>query len=128
MQLDTFKIANLYKVEAFLKSDHPSQNPMLACQRLPTSKSIMEPNTSTIGEIRLFAGNFAPAGWAICNGQLLQIQDNQALYSILGTLYGGDGRTTFGLPKIKPVDTPDGDPYNNINYIICLHGMYPRRW
>ncbi len=54
-----------------------------------------------IGEIRLFAGNFAPRGWAFCNGQLLSIAQNTALFSILGTTYGGDGRTTFALPDLR---------------------------
>jgi microcystin-dependent protein len=54
-----------------------------------------------IGEIRLFAGNFAPHGWAFCDGQIMQIASNTALYSILGTTYGGDGKTTFALPNLK---------------------------
>ena len=54
-----------------------------------------------IGQIVMFAGNFAPRGWAFCNGQLLAISSNQALFSILGTTYGGDGRTTFGLPDLR---------------------------
>ncbi len=54
-----------------------------------------------IGEIRLFAGNFAPRTWALCQGQLLSIAQNQALFSILGTTYGGDGRTTFALPDLR---------------------------
>ncbi len=54
-----------------------------------------------IGEIRMFAGNFAPRGWALCDGQLLAISSNAALFSILGTTYGGDGRTTFGLPDLR---------------------------
>ncbi|NTS76405.1 phage tail protein [Catenovulum sp. SM1970] len=54
-----------------------------------------------IGEIRFFAGNFAPDGWALCDGQLLPINQNQALFSILGTTYGGDGRTTFALPDMR---------------------------
>ena len=58
----------------------------------------MEP---MIGEIRMFGGNFAPRGWAICDGQLLAISQNDALFSILGTTYGGDGRTTFGLPDMR---------------------------
>jgi len=60
-----------------------------------------------IGEICLFAGNFAPRGWAFCDGQLVQISQNQALFSILGTTYGGDGRTTFALPKL---DSPLAKP------------------
>ena len=54
-----------------------------------------------IGEIIMFAGNFAPRGWAFCDGQLLSISQNTALFSILGTTYGGDGRTTFGLPDLR---------------------------
>jgi len=54
-----------------------------------------------LGEIMLFAGNFAPRGWAFCNGQILPINQNQSLYSLLGTTYGGDGRVTFGLPDLR---------------------------
>jgi len=54
-----------------------------------------------IGEIIMFGGNFAPRGWALCDGQLLAINNNQALFSILGTTYGGDGRTSFGLPDLR---------------------------
>jgi microcystin-dependent protein len=54
-----------------------------------------------IGTIMMFGGNFAPQGWAMCNGQLLGIAQNQALFSILGTMYGGDGRQTFGLPNLQ---------------------------
>ena len=54
-----------------------------------------------IGQITMFAGNFAPRGWAFCQGQLLPIAQNTALFSILGTTYGGDGRTTFGLPDFQ---------------------------
>ena len=54
-----------------------------------------------IGEIRMFAGNFAPRGWAFCDGQLLAISQNDALFSIIGTTYGGDGVTTFALPDLR---------------------------
>ncbi len=54
-----------------------------------------------IGEIRMFAGNFAPRGYALCDGQLLAVSQNDALFSLLGTIYGGDGRTTFGLPDLR---------------------------
>ncbi len=54
-----------------------------------------------IGEIRMFAGTFAPRGWAFCDGQLLSITQNEALFSLFGTTYGGDGRTTFGLPEAR---------------------------
>lgn len=64
-----------------------------------------------LAEIRLFSCNFAPKGWAQCNGQLLPINQNQALFSLLGTTYGGDGRTTFGLPNLQgiaPVHVGEG--------------------
>lgn len=54
-----------------------------------------------LGQIVLFGGNFAPRGWALCEGQLLPISQNTALFSILGTIYGGDGRTTFALPDLR---------------------------
>lgn len=54
-----------------------------------------------IGEIRLMSFNFAPQGWALCNGQLLPLAQNQALFSLLGTVYGGDGRVNFGLPNLQ---------------------------
>ncbi len=54
-----------------------------------------------VGEIRMFAGNFAPRGWAFCDGQLMAVSQNDALFSLLGTIYGGDGRTTFGLPDMR---------------------------
>lgn len=54
-----------------------------------------------VGEIRMFAGSFAPRGWAFCDGQLLAVSQNDALFSLFGTIYGGDGRTTFGLPDLR---------------------------
>ena len=54
-----------------------------------------------IGEIRMFAGNFAPSGWMFCEGQLLPISDNQTLYNLIGTTYGGDGQSTFALPDLR---------------------------
>jgi microcystin-dependent protein len=54
-----------------------------------------------IGEIRMFAGNFSPAGWAFCDGALLPIAENDALYNLLGTTYGGDGQSTFALPDLR---------------------------
>lgn len=54
-----------------------------------------------VAEIRMFGGNFAPTGWALCNGQLLPISQNTALFSLLGTFYGGDGKSTFGLPNLQ---------------------------
>lgn len=54
-----------------------------------------------LGEIRMFAGNFAPHNWAFCNGQIMPISGNTALFSLLGTFYGGDGMSTFGLPNLQ---------------------------
>ena len=65
-----------------------------------------------VAEIRMFCSNFAPIGWALCNGQLLPISQNTALFSILGTTYGGDGKTTFALPNLQgasPMGQGDGD-------------------
>ena len=71
-----------------------------------------------IGQIMMFGGNFAPRGWAMCNGQLLDISQNAALFSILGTTYGGDGRTTFGLPDLRgrlPMHFGQGPGLSNHN-------------
>lgn len=64
-----------------------------------------------IGEIRMFAGNFAPTGWAFCDGQVLPINQNTALFSLLGTYYGGNGTTNFALPNLQnasPMDQGNG--------------------
>src|SRR5258705_10446659 len=55
----------------------------------------------TIGEVRLTAFSTVPPGWAVCDGRLMNIQQNQALFAVLGTVYGGDGRTTFALPDLR---------------------------
>ena len=68
---------------------------------------------SFLGEIRIFAGSYAPVNWAICDGQLLGVAQNQALFSLLGTLYGGDGHTSFGLPDFRgriPLHFGSGPP------------------
>lgn len=69
-----------------------------------------------LGEIMMFAGNFAPRGWAFCDGQLLPIAQNDALFSLLGTIYGGDGRTTFALPDLRgraPIHAGNGPGLSN---------------
>jgi microcystin-dependent protein len=70
-----------------------------------------------VGEIRMFGGNFAPAGWALCNGQTMSISENTALFSLLGTTYGGNGTSTFNLPNLQgtfPIHwgTGGGIPYS----------------
>jgi len=72
-----------------------------------------------IGHILLFAGNFAPEGWLPCDGRLLQIRDNPELYSIIGSTYGGDDRTTFALPMFPNMQ--------HAIYIIAVAGQFPRR-
>src|ERR1700751_172653 len=54
-----------------------------------------------VGEIRMFGGNFAPAGWMFCEGQLLPISENETLFNLIGTTYGGDGQSTFALPDLR---------------------------
>lgn len=76
-----------------------------------------------VGEIALFAGNFAPMGWAFCDGSLLSIVQNQALFSLLGTTYGGDGRTNFALPDLRgraPIAFRQGP--NLSNYVLGQKG------
>lgn len=79
-----------------------------------------------IGAIKLFAGNFPPRGWAWCDGTTLSIQSNEALFSILGSQYGGDDKTNFQLPNLAPLTESDGGP-TPIRYIICMQGVYPSR-
>lgn len=77
-----------------------------------------------IGEIRMFAGSFAPAGWALCQGQLMPISENDALFTLIGTTYGGDGQETFGLPDLQgrtPIHMGQG-PGISQNYQIGEKG------
>ena len=73
-----------------------------------------------LGQIQLIAFNFLPQGWAFAEGQVLGIRDNQSLYVILRTQFGGDGRTTFGLPDLK-----GKEPLPNTRYCIALEGTFP---
>lgn len=71
-----------------------------------------------VGEIRMFAGTFAPVSWAFCNGQLMSIAEYEVLYTLLGTVYGGDGQTTFGLPDLRgrlPLHAGQGPGLSNYN-------------
>jgi microcystin-dependent protein len=77
-----------------------------------------------LGEIRLFAGNYAPQDWALCNGALLNVQNNQALFSVIGKTYGGDGVTNFALPDLRgriPVGVGQGARLSN-NYALGQQG------
>src|SRR5665213_445536 len=72
-----------------------------------------------LGEIRMFGGNFAPRGWQLCNGQLLAISQYSALFSILGTTYGGNGTTTFGLPNFQgTVPISQGRAPSGTTYVL----------
>jgi len=74
-----------------------------------------------LGEIHIFGFNYPPANFAPCNGALMPIMRNQALFSLLGTTYGGNGVSTFALPTLAPVKP--GGPF----YFICINGTYPTR-
>jgi microcystin-dependent protein len=75
-----------------------------------------------LGQIELFPYNFAPKGWLACTGQVVPISQNQALFSLLGTQFGGDGRVTFGLPNLQ-----GKAPAANLQYCIAIMGVYPSR-
>ncbi|MFV5689162.1 phage tail protein [Flavobacterium sp. ZT3R25] len=77
-----------------------------------------------IGTIKMFAGTFAPKDWAFCDGKLMSIQENTAMYSILGNQYGGDGITTFAVPNLEKEKSSQGE---GINHIICMYGIFPSR-
>src|SRR5687767_5871718 len=73
-----------------------------------------------IGEIRMFGGNFAPAGWAFCNGQTIPISENDALFTLIGTTYGGDGQETFNLPNLQSrVPIHMGNGPDGVNYQLA---------
>src|SRR3954471_11827442 len=79
------------------------------------------PGTPVVGQVALFAFQFTPAGWLPCDGRLISIAQNQALFSLLGTTYGGDARVTFALPRLRPV-SPQGP-----GYFIAVNGAFPSR-
>lgn len=75
-----------------------------------------------IGQIELFPYNFAPKDWMSCEGQLLNISQHAALFSLLGTNFGGNGQTTFGLPNLQ-----GKQPVPHLQYCIAINGFYPSR-
>lgn len=75
-----------------------------------------------IGEIELFPYTFTPMGWLSCEGQLLNITANTALYALLGTTYGGNGTTTFGIPNLLGTE-----PVPNMKFYIAVEGLFPPR-
>ncbi|BBU31670.1 hypothetical protein BTHE68_54040 [Burkholderia sp. THE68] len=86
-----------------------------------------------IGEIRMFSFSWAPKGWMLCQGQTLQIAHYQALFSLIGNFYGGDGTSTFHLPNLTPMPVAGGGGGANeksnppINFAICINGIFPSR-
>lgn len=73
-----------------------------------------------IGAIKLVAFNYAPVNYMICDGRILNVNEHQALYALLGNNFGGDSNRTFALPKINA-------PMENLHYIICVNGIWPSR-
>ena len=72
-----------------------------------------------IGQLKLFGGNFAPAGWATCDGQLMAISENDTLFNLIGTTFGGDGQETFAMPNLAGrISVHQGSDPSGINYII----------
>ncbi|MCC6580543.1 MAG: tail fiber protein [Phycisphaeraceae bacterium] len=84
-------------------------------------------DTAYVGEIRMVAFSYAPTDWLPCEGQELEISKHTALYSLLGTTYGGDGRTNFKLPDLRGATIKAGDRTVPVKYIICVSGLYPQR-
>ena len=88
-----------------------------------SSLNVQSQQDGFIGEVKMFAGNFAPRGWAFCEGQELLISQNTALYYILGTTYGGDGRTTYALPDLRSrVAVGPGTGPGLLNYRLGQQG------
>jgi microcystin-dependent protein len=76
-----------------------------------------------VGEIRMFGGNFQPAGWMFCDGQLLPISENETLFNLIGTTYGGDGQSTFGLPDLRGrVPIHQGTGSSGTPYVLAQSG------
>ena len=90
----------------------------------PSQFAFAQATDPFIGQLMTVAFNFCPQGWAASNGQLLPISQNTALFSLLGTTYGGDGLTTFALPTVKPIFTATGP---SLLQCISLFGVFPAR-
>jgi len=91
---------------------------------LSSASSAFAQSQPFLGQVMIFAGNFCPRGWALMNGQLMPINQNEALFSLLGNTYGGDGRVNFALPTAKPIFTASGAPFVTC---IALQGVFPSR-
>jgi microcystin-dependent protein len=81
-----------------------------------------------LGQVTCFAGTYAPQGWVFCEGQILPIAPSGALFSLVGTMYGGDGRVNFALPDLRDSEPKQKESgYTGPRYIICVGGDYPKR-
>lgn len=87
------------------------------------SRAAEDPEVVLLGEVRLMALTTAPEGWMLCDGQLLKVNENQALFALLGPTFGGDGRQTYALPNLPPVKIGDGE----MRYYIAVRGLFPPR-
>ena len=117
--LPRHSVGNTRTTELF---ERVSSRPALYRLFYPPQAEEVESMEPTLGQIQLFPYNFAPKDWAFCEGQLLPISSNSALYSLIGTQFGGDGRTTFALPDMR-----GNDPVPNTRYCIALTGEFPSR-
>lgn len=95
---------------------------LLSC--VASRPAVAQATAPFLGEIQIFAFNFCPAGWVPLNGQLLPINQYQALFTLLGTTYGGDGVTTFALPKWGSMFTANGGA---LTPCIAMQGVFPSR-
>ena len=77
-----------------------------------------------LGQICMFPWSWAPTGWLPCDGRLLQIAPNTSLFSLIGTEFGGDGKTSFAIPKLAALGAVGG---GDVGYYICTNGLYPSR-
>lgn len=121
------------KIEPFLYSTYTYPDgevekftiPYLCC--VSDDASAYGPSETFLGQMVPFTGNFAPQGWAFCDGANLNIREYSAVFSLLGTMYGGDGMNTFALPKMKEIANSVQAGKPGLRYIICLEGIYPFR-
>jgi microcystin-dependent protein len=97
---------------------------LLALTFIAAPRPAFAQSTPFLGEIDIFAFNFCPVGWLPVSGQLLPINQYQALFSLLGVNYGGDGMTTFALPKWGPINSANGAAFTPC---IAINGIFPSR-
>jgi microcystin-dependent protein len=96
----------------------------ICCVLCANARTALAGANPFLGEVETFAFNFCPVGWSTLNGELLPISQNQALFALLGTTYGGDGQSTFALPTAKPVFTATGAV---LLQCIATQGIFPSR-